>query len=190
MTAIFRTSMMVMASVLLLALSASAALAAPGNGYIQDQMLQMDPDTVAHMQSMIQSGQLQLDGIVPADDDDEYVVPPEDPGDEGQIPPDEGEEVIQCEDENGAPIPCEPEPLCPGEPGDEFVPGGDPGEPEELVNPGTPETETPPATVPPAETPRTPSSKLPNTGTHLVIIAGMGLALAAAAFAARRLIRR
>lgn len=164
MTAIFRTSMIVVVSVVLLALSASVALAAPGNGYIQDQMLQMDPDDVAHMQSMIQSGQLQLDDVVPADDDDEYVVPPDDPGDEGQIPPDE--------------------------PGNEFVPGGDPGEPEDLFNPGTPETETPPAAVPPAETPRTPSSKLPNTGTHLVIIAGMGLALAAAAFAARRLIRR
>ena len=38
--------------------------------------------------------------------------------------------------------------------------------------------------------PEVPSSKLPNTGSHLVLLAGLGLALAAASFGARRVIMK
>lgn len=40
------------------------------------------------------------------------------------------------------------------------------------------------------EIPQVPSSKLPNTGSHLVLLAGLGLALAAASFGARRVIMK
>lgn len=175
MKAIFRTSISFVAAIVILALSAGSSLAAPGDYYFPGNGSQIDADAVAQMQSMIESGQLQL-GF--PDEDDDYIVPPDEPADNVQEPADEGEDT---ELDN---------------PGDEGQVPPDEDEPEDLGNPNPGPEETPPANVPPTttETPPTttgtPSSALPKTGTHLVIIAGMGLSLAALALATRKLVTR
>ena len=177
-TSVFlRASIMLTAVFLILALSAGSALAAPGDYYFPGSGSQIDADTMADLQEMVENGQLQL---ASPDEDDDYIVPPDESADDAQEPADEDEGV---------------EPDNPGDEG--LVPPDEdePGEPEDLGNPNPGSEETPPADVPPTttETPPTtgtPSSALPKTGTNLVIIAGMGLSLAALAFAVRKLVAR
>lgn len=185
MTALFKNSIMMVLAAGILLIAAGSALAAPGDAYYPGQNLQIDPETAARLQDMIESGQLRL--AVP-DEDEDYIEPPDEPADDGQGPNDEDEGVE------------------PGEPGDEPVPGDDepgfdnpddsdnPDNPDNLDNPGNPDASgTPPATdQPPAATgtPGASSSKLPNTGSHLLVIAGLGLALAGAAVAVRRFVVR
>ncbi|MBI5870017.1 MAG: LPXTG cell wall anchor domain-containing protein [Actinobacteria bacterium] len=181
MTALFKNSIMMVLAAGILLISAGSALAAPGDAYYPGQNLQIDPETAAQLQDMIESGQLQL---AAPDEDEDYIVPPDEPADDGQVPEDEDEGVE------------------PGEPGDEPVPGddepgfdnpGDSDNPDNPDNPGNPDVSgTPPVTDQPPATTGTPgaSSKLPNTGSHLLILAGLGLALAGAAVLARRVVAR
>jgi len=167
MKALFRTSMIVVAAIGILALSAVTAQAAPGDFYAPG--MQIDPETMAALQSLIDNGQLD-----PAADlgDDENVVPPDNLGDDENIVPGDGGD-------------------------DEMVPPGDgendvPDNPGEFDNPDTPGTseDTPTTgageTPQTPETPRIPETRLPNTGTQLVIIAGLGLLVAVGAMGIRR----
>ncbi|MHB1361699.1 MAG: LPXTG cell wall anchor domain-containing protein [Thermoleophilia bacterium] len=172
MKAFSRTSMVLLAAVAILALSAGGALAAPHNTYFQDGM-QINPETVATLQNMMDNGQLN-----PATDsgDEDFVVPPEEePGDDEQVPPAEDDGII------------------PENPGNNGLDNGsdqpqDSGTPGNFDNPTTPTTpEQPPVTTEtPKETPKVPETKLPNTGTQLVLLAGLGLTLAAVALGVRR----
>ena len=99
-------------------------------------------------------------------------------------------------EEMGCPlIPADP--VSPSSPNDKVVPGGagDNGLPPvdiPEVSPKNP-TKVPPPEVPPPEvTPPVtpPSSKLPNTGTQLALLAGIGILVAIAAIGARLTIAR
>ncbi|MHB0867168.1 MAG: LPXTG cell wall anchor domain-containing protein [Thermoleophilia bacterium] len=176
MKAFFKTSMIVMAAAGILALSAGTALAGPGGIYLPDQNTQINPEVVAAIHSLVQNGQLQPIDPDPAVDGggEDDVVSPDSPGEDSLIPPEGGD--IEC---------------LPGTPGcdDGNDQPGEPGNPGELDNPETPPATTgqPPVTT---ETPRVPSSKLPNTGTQLVILAGLGLTVAMAALMVRRFAMR
>jgi hypothetical protein len=84
-------------------------------------------------------------------------------------------------------LPCE---LCqddnamPNEPDETVVPD----EPVTHGVPGTPGTTNIPKRQPaPPETPESPGTRLPNTGSHLLILAVLGISLATVAMAARRI---
>lgn len=174
MKAFFRTSMIVVAAVVaILALPAGAALAAPGSIYSHNNAVQIDPETLAAVQSLIDNGQ--LDATTDSGDEDFVVPPEEEPGDDEQVPPAEDDGII------------------PENPGDDGLDDG-PGQPEEqpgtsdkpgnFDNPDTPVTpEQPPVTT---KTTQVPETKLPNTGTQLVLLAALGLTLAAVALGVRR----
>jgi len=169
MKVLLTTGIIVAIAAGLLALSASTAMAAPGDNYYFPENMQMDSDTLAAIQSMIDDGQLQVDEVVPGDggDEDYYVPPTED--DEM----DEGDEDVQVPDDGDEDVPDNPGNLdeddTPDNPGD--LDDDTPSNPETPVTPQTPTTST---------------SKLPNTGTQLVLIAGLGLIVALGALGIRR----
>lgn len=163
MKALFKTSMIVVAAAGIMALAAGTALAKPANSNIYQpgqNTMKIDPQAVVSMQELAANGQL-----VPVDDADENVVPPD-------------EQCASC------PAPGDDSNI-PDNPGDENLDGGQdqPGTPGNLDTPDTPQQ---PATTQTVETPKVTETKLPNTGTQLVLLAGLGLTLAAVALGVRR----
>ncbi len=147
MKALFKTSLIVVAAAGIMALAAGTALAKPANSNIyrlSQNKMEIDPQTVVSMHSLVTNGQL-----APIDEGaNENIVPPDEPCVECPVPPED----------------------------DSDIPGN-------LDNPETPQQPETPQTV---ETPKVPESKLPNTGTHLVLFAGLGLTLTAVALGVRR----
>lgn len=181
MKSMVKTSAMVLTLAIagLLVLSAAPALAAPD--YYGGSEMQFDPELIEAMNEAMQNY-----------GEEDYVVPPEEmpldpcmfieceePGDEGEEP---GEEMVPEDDSD---IPSD----HPGDnPGDDN-PGFDGGEEDTPDQPVTPDEPVQPETPSATETPKAPvSSKLPNTGSGLLLLAAAGALLIVAAVVGRRMV--
>lgn len=154
MKALKMTSMMVVAVALLLALTATVAMAAPGGGYYPSDEVQIDPATLQQLQEMVNDGTLN-DGLIPDGGDEEYVVPPDDLPDDSIVDDGEDDGIIDDGEDGG-------------------IDDGTPGDVDDSADDSVPQ---PPLPTQENNNPPSTSSKLPNTGTQLAIVAGFGMAL-------------
>lgn len=176
MKALIKTSVSLLVVAFGLAIFAGAALAAPADKVIGIDDLTIEHPNIAEMVDV---------SVIPAEQ--------EDGTDEGVFPDGGGDECVGCDDDgdddgsddgNDEPQDDGDQPLDDG--GDDGVvdeeetPPVDEGDDEGKTD----EEETPPVTDDSS------GKKLPNTGTQLAIIGGIGLLAALIAFASRRALKK
>lgn len=160
------TTIMAIAVTGLLALGASPAMAdVIYFGTSPDEGLNIDSERMQDLMSAVNADALEDDGVV-APGEETY---PDDGGSSGYTPSDDVENPgVEYPDDGG---------------GEGYVPPDDVEYPDDgYDNPSNPDNPTTP------EPPKTPqgSSKLPNTGTQMALVAIAGLAVIATAWAVRR----
>lgn len=174
MKAMAKTSVMILAMAItgLLVIAAAPAMAAPN--YMGGAEMQIDPEfLMEHMELLQPSGEQEEYPVAPCE-----VVECEVPGEEGDLPGDEG---LEPEDEG----------EVPGDDNPGFDDGSEEETPVQPLQPETPERSVTPETPQQPVTPQTPavtSSKLPNTGSGLLILAAAGAVILAVAFAGRKIV--
>lgn len=178
MKTLIRTSILILATLGLMALVAGTATAAPS----PHPAIPWDHDDLVIDPQVL----IDLSGVELVHDDD-AVVPPDD----GVFPDGGGDECAGCDDDDSVD-------EAPDDGIDEDAPdeGIDDGGDEGIVE----DEETPPADSddsgttddeqkPPVSTNET-GKKLPNTGTQLALIGGIGLLVALTAFATRKALKK
>lgn len=182
MKTLIKTSIIVLALIGLMALAAGTAAASPQMDMPWDHEQVIDPSMLARLQDM---------NLEP---DEDFVVPPE----EQVIPDGGGDECVGCDEED----------VDDGD--DEGIDDGqdegvDDGQDEQVPDDGdddgvVDEEETPPLDggdsgktdeeqKPPA-TSTSSGKQLPNTGTQLAVIGGIGLLIALTAFGTRMVLKK